>query len=102
IQMSDFRNIKNQRMSVKSFFAKIFANIVVMQQQKWMIKPVETQQNLFHSLIQQAKLTQFGKDHLFTAIKSHEDFTKYVAVRDYEGLKSYVDRVVAGEKDILW
>jgi len=89
-------------MSVKSFFAKIFANIVVMQQQKWMIKPVETQQNLFHSLIQQAKLTQFGKDHLFTAIKSHADFVKYVPVRDYEGLKTYVDRMVAGEKDILW
>lgn len=99
--MSDFCN-KNQRMSVKSFFAKIFANIVVMQQQKWMIKPVETQQNLFHSLIEQAKLTQFGKDHLFTAIKSHADFVKYVPVRDYEELKTYVDRVVAGEKDILW
>ncbi len=46
---------KNQSMSIKSFFAKIFANVVVMQQQKWMIKPVVTQVNLFHSLIQQAK-----------------------------------------------
>jgi len=89
-------------MSLKSFFAKIFANVVVMQQQKWMIKPVVTQENLFYSLIQQAKQTQFGKDHLFLAIKSHADFVKYVPVRDYEALKPYVDKVVAGEKDILW
>ncbi len=89
-------------MSIKSFFAKIFANVVVMQQQKWMIKPVVTQENLFHSLIQQAKKTQFGKDHLFLAIKSHADFVKYVPVRDYEALKPYVDKVVAGEKDVLW
>lgn len=89
-------------MSVKSFFAKIFANIVVMQQQKWIIKPVETQNALFYSLIQQAKTTQFGKDHFFYAIKSHDDFAKYVPIRDYEALKPYVDEVVAGEKDVLW
>ncbi|MBA5792143.1 GH3 auxin-responsive promoter family protein [Flavobacterium sp. xlx-214] len=89
-------------MSVKSFFAKIFANIVVMQQQKWIIKPVETQNALFYSLIQQAKTTQFGKDHFFYVIKSHDDFTKYVPIRDYEALKPYIDKVVAGEKDVLW
>lgn len=89
-------------MSVKSFLAKIVANIVVMQQQKWIIKPVETQQNVFHSLLQQATRTKFGKDHLFSAIKSHADFVKYVPVRDYEGLRTYIDQVVAGEPNILW
>lgn len=89
-------------MSLKSFFAKIFANIVVMQQQKWMIRPVETQQQVFNSLISQAKFTQFGKDHLFSNIKNYSDFTQLVPIRDYEALKPYVERVVAGEKDILW
>lgn len=89
-------------MSLKSFFAKIFANIVVMQQQKWMIRPVETQQQVFSSLISQAKFTQFGKDHLFSNIKNYNDFTQLVPIRDYEALKPYVERVVAGEKDILW
>ena len=35
-------------------------------------------------------------------IKSFEDFAKQVPVRDYEQLKSYIDKVVAGESDILW
>lgn len=89
-------------MSIKSFFAKIFANIVVMQQQKWIIKPVETQERLFQNLILQAKATQFGKDHLFFGIKSHADFVQHVPVRDYEGLRTYIDQVVEGKSDVLW
>ena len=92
----------NKRMSVKSFFAKIFANVVVMQQQKWIIKPITSQQNVFNSLIQQAKLTQFGKEHLFSTIKNHADFVQNVPVRDYEALKPYVDKVVAGGSDVWW
>ena len=92
----------NKRMSVKSFFAKIFANVVVMQQQKWIIKPITSQQNVFNSLIQQAKLTQFGKEHLFSTIKNHADFVQNVPVRDYEALKPYVDKVVAVGSDVLW
>lgn len=89
-------------MSIKSFFAKIFAQIVVMQQQKWIIKPVETQQKVFNSLINQAKFTQFGKDHLFSQIKNHNDFKQLVPIRDYETLKPYIEKVVAGEENILW
>lgn len=89
-------------MSLKAFFAKIFAHIVVMQQQKWMIKPVETQNNLMDSLIQQAQFTQFGRDHLFSTIKSHADFVRQVPVRDYEDLRPYINQVVEGKPDILW
>jgi hypothetical protein len=35
-------------------------------------------------------------------INTYEDFEKRVPVRDYEALKPYVDRVVAGEEHILW
>jgi len=89
-------------MSVKSFFAKIFANIVVMQSQKWIIRPKETQDKWFQYLISEAKYTQFGKDHFFTSIKSHEDFVNRVPIRDYEALKPYIDEVVAGKTNVLW
>ena len=89
-------------MSVKSFFARIVANIVVMKQQKWIIRPVETQQAVFYSLIRQAGLTKFGQDHFFNITRNHDDFVRHVPIRDYEGLKPYIDRVVAGEKDVLW
>jgi hypothetical protein len=60
------------------------------------------QQTTFKTLIRSGTKTKFGLDHDFTAIKSHADFIRLVPIRDYEGLKSYIDQVVAGQKDILW
>jgi len=89
-------------MSLKPFFAKIFARNIYRKTQLWATKPIETQQSVFDNLIRQAEKTQFGMDHHFDQIKTFEDFTKNVPVRDYEGLKSYVDKVVKGEENVLW
>ncbi|UWY29261.1 GH3 auxin-responsive promoter family protein [Flavobacterium sp. TR2] len=89
-------------MSIKSIAAKIFARKIYKQTLKWANKPVETQQEVFKSLIENAKNTEFGKDHHFNQIKTFEDFQKFVPVRDYEDLKPYVEKVVKGESDILW
>ena len=89
-------------MSIKSFASKIFAKSIHQKTQKWVSNPIETQQKVFLDLIQQASETHFGKDHNFSQIKSHQDFVKNVPVRDYEDLKTYVDKVVKGEPDILW
>lgn len=88
--------------SLKAALAKPFAKRVFKSIQKWSNNPVETQEKVFQKLIAQARATQFGKDHDFISINTHTDFVKRVPVRDYEALKPYVERVVAGEKDILW
>lgn len=88
--------------SIKSFFAKIFAVHVTKKINTWASKPIETQDKVFKSLIESAKHTTFGKDHHFSSINNHEDFVKKVPVRDYENLKSYVNQVVDGKSDILW
>lgn len=89
-------------MSIKAIGAKIFASIIHHKTQKWVNNPIETQQKVFQSLIQEAQNTQFGQDHHFAEIKSFEDFAKAVPVRDYEELRPYVDRLVKGEENILW
>jgi len=89
-------------MSIKSFAAKLFAKKVYNDTQKWAKNPVETQRKVFEKLIAQAKDTQFGKDHSFDEIKSYTDFAAKVPIRDYEGLKDYIDRVVKGEENIVW
>jgi hypothetical protein len=88
--------------SLKSALAKPFAKRVYKSVQKWANNPIETQEMVFQELISSATSTQFGKDHDFISINSHSDFVKRVPVRDYEDLKPYVERVVAGEEDILW
>ncbi|MEZ4876064.1 MAG: GH3 auxin-responsive promoter family protein [Flavobacterium sp.] len=89
-------------MSIKAIAAKLFAKTIHLQTQKWVSKPVETQQKVFEDLIKQARETAFGKDHNFSKIKTFKDFSAQVPVRDYEALKPYVDRVVKGEENILW
>ncbi|MFD2908582.1 GH3 auxin-responsive promoter family protein [Flavobacterium ardleyense] len=89
-------------MSIKTFAAKLFAKRIHTKTQKWVTNPVETQQKVFESLLLEASQTEFGKDHDFQNIKTFTDFAKKVPVRDYEGLKAYVDRVVGGEANVLW
>ena len=89
-------------MSLKSFIAKLFAQKIYRKTQLWANNPIVSQQKVFEDLIRQAKNTHFGIDHHFDQIKTFKDFAKNVPVRDYEGLKSYVDKVVKGEENILW
>ena len=89
-------------MTLKAFAAKLFAKRIHNQTQKWATNPVVTQEKTFQKLIDLAKETGFGKDHDFANIKTFQDFTQKVPVRDYEQLKSYVDRVVNGEENVLW
>ncbi|MFC4095806.1 GH3 family domain-containing protein [Euzebyella saccharophila] len=89
-------------MSLKSFAAKLFAKYVVAKTEQWKSRPIETQNAVFKQLIQTASNTKFGKDHGFSEITSHEDFIAKVPIRDYEELRPYVEKVVAGQRDILW
>ncbi len=89
-------------MSIKSVFAIPFAKLVTKRVFKWAHKPHETQKMVFDTLIKKAQNTAFGKDHDFAAIKTYEDFKNRVSVQDYEGLRPYVDRIIAGEENVLW
>jgi hypothetical protein len=88
--------------SIKAFAAKIYAARIYNKINKWASNPIETQERVFQSLIADASSTQFGRDHNFNNIKTHQDYVKNVPVRDYEALKPYVEKVVAGKANILW
>ena len=89
-------------MSIKSIAAKIFAKTVEARIRKWAARPVLTQQRVFKTLIETASDTQFGKDHHFGSIKTFEDFSNQVPIRDYEALRPYIELVVEGKPNILW
>ncbi len=89
-------------MSIKSIFAIPFAKVATRKVLKWANNPHKTQDKVFKNLISKAKNTAFGLDHDFKNIVSYDDFKNRVKVTDYEGLRAYVDRIVAGEADVLW
>lgn len=89
-------------MGLKSALSKVFASFVVKRIEKWKFNAVAAQERTLKMLVKEASHTVFGVDHQFSTIKNYEDFKANVPVRDYEDLKPYVERVVAGEPDILW
>jgi hypothetical protein len=89
-------------MGIRSFLSIPFASYIVNEQKSWSLRPYETQDAVFQSLLKEAKHTAFGKDHAFADIKSYDDFKKNVPIRDYEDLKPYIERILKGEKNILW
>jgi hypothetical protein len=89
-------------MGLKSLFLRPWANQVSKQIVQWSTNALKEQENIFTQIIGRGCDTQFGIDHDFANIKSYEDFKQRVPVQDYEGLKTYFDRVVAGESNVLW
>src|ERR1700744_4668613 len=89
-------------MAIKSWLAKPFAHYVSKQIKKGMKTAVEDQQKVFNQLIKAGRTTEFGKDHAFDTIQTHEDFVKQVPIRDYEAFKSYIEKIKAGRHNILW
>ena len=53
-------------------------------------------------LVSEAKDTEYGRNHAFSAVKDYDDFVKNVPVNTYEELKGSIDRMRHGEADILW
>jgi hypothetical protein len=89
-------------MGIRSILAKPFAAFIAAETKRWSREPEVHQAKIMEHLVDQARHTAFGSDHSFETIKDYDSFKKNVPVRDYEDLKPYVERVVAGESDILW
>jgi len=89
-------------MSLKSFIGKFVAKYDVAQTKRWSNNPIKTQEKVLQSLLDKAKNTDFGRDHGFLDIRNYDEFKNAVPVRDYEGLKHYIERIREGELDVLW
>ncbi len=89
-------------MGIKITAARWWAKFVQFGTQRWAMRPHETQETLFWELIRQGKETQFGRDHHFDLIRDYVDFKHMVPVRDYEGLRGYIEAIKKGGRDVLW
>jgi hypothetical protein len=64
--------------------------------------PGNVQHDVMMSLIETACETEWGKNHAFDSIKTYDDFKSHVPLQDYDQIKPYVERLRAGEKNLLW
>ncbi len=89
-------------MKIKSFLAKPFAAYIYKGVRKSMLTAVEDQESMLKQLIKIGRITEYGKDHGLASVNSYEEFRQAIPIRDYEQMRTYIDRIKDGKHNILW
>lgn len=89
-------------MGFKSALVRPFAELATRRIDRWAANAVSSQEFVFQQLLKGGRQTAFGREHGFNSICTYEDFKKAVPIRDYEQLKPWIERIKAGERDVLW
>jgi len=89
-------------MGIRATLSKPLAAWVAADQRKWSMNAIRCQEKILRQIVKSARGTRFGSDHDFDEIHDHESFKASVPTRDYEGLRSYIDLILKGEKNVLW
>ena len=89
-------------MSLKGFAAKLLARRAVARVTQAAMNPEATQQAVLRKLIAGGMNTAFGREHGLRKVKDHASLVKAVPLRDYEALRPWIERIVKGERDVLW
>ncbi len=64
--------------------------------------PIEVQQEWFRSLTADARETEWGRKFDYKSIHNYQTFQERVPIQTYESLHPYIERMIAGETNILW
>lgn len=89
-------------MGFRSVLSRPFAAWIARQTRDWSSRSAEVQDAVRRQIVEKAAVTQFGKDHGFSDIRTYEQFKKQVPIKDYEALRPYIDKVAHGIPDVLW
>src|SRR6476661_6199851 len=89
-------------MKIKSLLAKPFAGYVYRSVKKSMATVLTDQDAILKELLKIGARTEFGKEHGLDKVTTYNEFQKAVPLRDYEGLKKYIEKIREGKHNILW
>lgn len=68
----------------------------------YMNHPHQVQLDWFRKLIKKAANTEWGKKYGYHSIQSPEEYQNRVPISDYEAFKPFIERMQAGEQNLLW
>ena len=64
--------------------------------------PHDVQSAMLSQFVNTARYTEWGRIHDFKNIKNARQFNQNIPIQDYETLKPYINRMMHGERDVLW
>ena len=70
--------------------------------EQWEQNPLDAQREVLQDLITHGQYTQFGRQYHFAETFNIRKFKETVPIHEYEDLKPYIDKILAGEESVLW
>jgi hypothetical protein len=70
--------------------------------ERWMTEPIAAQRDMLQHLVTAGQYTEFGKRFGLSKTFTVKAFKAAVPIHTYEDLKPYIDRMMAGEENVLW
>ncbi len=70
--------------------------------ERWMTDPIAAQRDMLQHLVTAGQYTEFGKRYGLSKTFTIKAFKVAVPIHTYEDLKPYIDRMMAGEENVLW
>ncbi|MEM1325671.1 MAG: GH3 auxin-responsive promoter family protein [Bacteroidota bacterium] len=81
---------------------KTYYNLRMRRIERYMKHPLEAQEGIFQQLLWSAKHTEWGKRFGYKHIRSMEQYAQQVPIQKYEDLQPYIERMMHGERHVLW
>ena len=89
-------------MTIVNSFLNWYMKKRMHQIELFMKYPDEVQEEWFFSLINDASNTEWGKKYNYRSIENIHQFKERIPVQSYDSLKPYIEKMLAGEQNILW
>jgi GH3 auxin-responsive promoter len=68
----------------------------------WVNHPAAAQREVLQGLITDAQYTVFGKQYNFAELFTIKEFKKRIPLHEYDDMRPYIERMMAGEENVLW
>jgi hypothetical protein len=70
--------------------------------EQWMQNPIAAQREVLQDLVTHGQYSEIGRKYKMNKLFSVREFKKAVPIHEYNDLKPYIERLMAGEQNLLW
>lgn len=78
------------------------ARLRLWQIEDWVKEPVAAQREVLQELVTAAQYTEFGRHFGLNKLFNTRTFKQTIPVHEYNDLRPYIERMMAGEENVLW
>lgn len=89
-------------MGIRGLIAKPVTTRIEKRIRSWAARPHFHQEQYFHRILEEGNRTIYGQEVGIEIGMNYKAFKDAVPLVDYEDIKPYVERIMAGEQDVLW